>query len=111
MVLDYLDQQRDAPDRELLDRLKWSEDDLRRFTERWKHLRDAEGPSPEPTGPNRQVEESLRSLGIRPPQQATTQQHEEGDSLRRIRDAGGRQPAPPAYRDAFDSFRRAVGRM
>ncbi len=108
MVLDYLEQQRDAPDRELLEKLDWTEEDLRRFSDRWKHLRD-EG-SNRAAEDSRQVEETLRSLGIRPPTRATTQRRDDGDSLRRVRDSGNRQPAPAAYRDAFDSFRRAVGR-
>jgi len=34
---------------------------------------------------------------------------EKADTLRSLRDSGNRRPPPPAFRDAFDAFRRAVG--
>ena len=109
MVLDYLDETRDAPDQNLLDELDWSEQDLARFADRWQKVRDMNTNS---TGPetNRDVEEALKSLGLRTPNGQSNDVREAGDSLRGIRDSGNRKPPPAAYRDAFDAFRRAMGR-
>ncbi|MGB0761739.1 MAG: circumsporozoite protein-membrane associated protein, partial [Rubripirellula sp.] len=108
MVLDYLEETRDTPDQDLLDQLNWSEDDLARFTERWQKVRKMQNdPS---TGKNQDIEDALKSLGLRTPAAQTNQIRESADSLRGIRDSGNRQPPPPAYRDAFDAFRRAMGR-
>ena len=109
MVLDYLETQRDAPDQELLDRMQWSDDDMRQFLDRWKKVRQSD--SVEPGGPSagRDVEDALRSLGLRPPGRATRRSQDGGDGTRGLRDAGNRNPAPPAFRDAFDAFRRGVG--
>lgn len=107
MVLDYLDETRDAPDQDLLDELNWSEDDLKRFAERWQKVRQMESAAP---GEKRELEDALKSLGMRDRSGRTTEIREKGDSLRNIRDSGNRKPPPAAYRDAFDAFRRAMGR-
>jgi hypothetical protein len=108
MVLDYLDETRDAPDQDLLDQLNWSEDDLARFTDRWQKVRKMQNnPS---AGKSQEIEEALQSLGLRTPNGSANQIRESSDSLEGIRDTGNRQPPPAAYRDAFDAFRRAMGR-
>ncbi len=109
MVLDYLKETRDAPDRELLDKLKWTEDDLRRFSERWQSLREVRDVSP--LGENREMKEALESLGMRPRGSATSNRSLEQDDLRGLRDSGARQAPPAALRDAFDAFRRAASRQ
>ncbi len=110
MVLDYLDQTRDEPDRELLDKLKWSKDDLKRFADRWKKVREVAGNNSDPNT-NREITEALKSLGMKPKvEDSNNSIRETADSLRSIRDSGNRRPPPAAYRDAFDAFRRAAGR-
>jgi hypothetical protein len=111
MVLDYLQQTRDEPDRELLEKLNWSEEDLRRFTDRWQQIREMGENSAAEKG-NQELTETLRSLGLQPKSGATQRNTQESaDALRGVRDAGNRRPPPAAYRDAFDAFRRAVGRQ
>ncbi len=109
MVLDYLDETRDTPDQDLLDELDWNEKDLARFADRWQKIRDLNSDSIDPEK-NRDVEEALQSLGLRTPKGKGNNVREAGDSLRGIRDSGNRKPPPAAYRDAFDAFRRAMGR-
>ncbi len=109
MVLDYLDQTRDAPDRELLEELNWSEADLKRFAERWRNVRSMER-SADP-GKSRDVEDALKSLGLRKPSQATQNRRQAADDLRAVRDSGNRRPVPAAHRDAFEAFRRAIGQQ
>ncbi len=110
MVLDYLQQTRDKPDRELLDKLNWTEDDLNRFADRWQKVRQIAENNPDPKA-SREITEALKSLGMRPKAgDSTSNIRESADSLRSIRDSGNRKPPPAAYRDAFDAFRRAAGR-
>ncbi|MDC0288414.1 circumsporozoite protein-membrane associated protein, partial [Rubripirellula sp.] len=108
MVLDYLEETRDTPDQDLLDQLNWSEDDLERFADRWQKVRKMQN-DPIP-GKNQDIEDALKSLGLRTPSGQANQIRESSDSLEGIRDSGNRQPPPAAYRDAFDAFRRAMGR-
>ena len=57
MVLDYLKETKDKPNQELLDRLNWTEDDLKRFSDRWEKVRDIDNvPNNQP---NSDVEEAL----------------------------------------------------
>ncbi len=109
LVLDYLEQTREAPDPDLLEDLQWSKEDLQRFADRWRDIREMA----EQSGGQGQteVEEALRSLGLRPKDGGATTRRESADPLRGIRDAGNRKPPPAAFRDAFDAFRRAVGQQ
>ncbi|MFK8111882.1 MAG: circumsporozoite protein- membrane associated protein [Rubripirellula sp.] len=111
MVLDYLKETRDAPDRELLDQLNWTEDDLKQFAQRWQNVRDVSNNDPSLEGDG-ELSDALRSLGLRPSVTDSNQKvRESADSLRSVRDSGNRKPPPAAYRDAFDSFRRAIGKQ
>lgn len=111
MVLDYLDQTRDAPDQELLDRLNWTQQDLKQFQDRWKDIRDLDAvKNTNDPAANRATEEALRSLGLRPPSTGKNRSvREQSDSLKGIRDSGTRRRPPAALRDAFDAFRRQLG--
>ncbi len=109
MVLDYLNETRDKPDQDLLEKLNWTDADLQRFAERWKQVRELDQTGASDPSKQQELREALESLGIRPPTQATSQRREQADALRGLRDAGNRTPPPAAYQDAFDSFRRAIG--
>ncbi|MEM6364238.1 MAG: circumsporozoite protein-membrane associated protein, partial [Planctomycetota bacterium] len=106
LVLDYLDQTRENPDPDLLDQLKWDPKDLQAFRERWRDLvpskNDAANEAIKPD-----VEEALKSLGMRPQTPGQTQRMRgEGDGLGGIRDSGNRRSAPSTIRDAFEAFQR-----
>ncbi|MGB7326551.1 MAG: circumsporozoite protein- membrane associated protein [Rubripirellula sp.] len=110
LVLDYLEQTRDQPDSELLRKLNWTPADLQKFRDRWKGVRDLGDPTGE-TKSSREIEDALRSLGLRKPGSATTgNARDAADAMRGIRDSGNRKPPPAAYRDAFDAFRRSMGK-
>jgi hypothetical protein len=90
----------------LLDRLNWTDADLRRFLARWENARQMEQRG---AGSEQAFEEALRSLGMR--DRSTGSGASEGDSadqLRDLRDSGTRRPPPSLYRDAFDAFRRSL---
>lgn len=112
LVLDYLDQNRDTPDPELLERLNWTPEELQDFTQRWKQLlKSQQDGAPGNAGDAKQVEETLRSLGIRPPTTGPIgESRDRADSMRNLRDSGNRPAAPSIYRDAFEAFRRGVNR-
>ena len=110
MVLDYLDETRDKPDKDLLEQLDWSEEDMRRFQERWKSIRDIGEQDLSNQQNSQDLNETLESLGIRPPSQSTNRRGGTSDRMRGLRDSGNRKPPPAAHRDAFESFRRAIGR-
>lgn len=110
LVLDYLNQNRETPDPELLERLNWTPEELRDFTQRWmRNLKATEGSGA--TADPQQVEDSLKSLGIRKPNRGPIgASREAADDVRSLRDAGGRLEPPRIYKDAFEAFRRGVNR-
>ncbi len=112
MVLDYLKETRDKPDSDLLEELNWSEEDLKRFADRWQKVRELDKPGMPDAETSKDVEEALRSLGMRPQAaDAALQNQDQADTLRGLRDSGNRKPPPAAYRDVFEAFRLAVGRQ
>lgn len=107
LVLDALKNQRETPDPELLDELGWTADQYRRFIDRWEQARRLADSGD--AAAQRDFEESLRSLGLRPPQTNQTRKLESrSDDLGTLRDAGSRVPPPPQFREAFEAFRRTV---
>ena len=108
LVLDYLEENREHLDPDLLDQLQWNEQELLDFLNRWSLIREL--PKTGSENGNQELEETLKSLGLRDPNSISTQNREAADSLRSIRDGGYSQPVPAAYRDAFNSFRRAMNR-
>ena len=109
MVLDYLNSQKETPDPELLERLDWTPEELRAFADRWSRIREGDAKS---AGDQKQVEEALRSLGIRAKQDgAIGRRTDQDDTMRGLKDSGNRTPPPPIHRDAFDAFRRNANRQ
>ena len=58
----------------------------------------------------RQLEESLRSLGLKAPKDNKRTGGNTADKVRDLQDAGGRSTPPSRYRDQFEAFRKGVGR-
>lgn len=107
MVLRHLRDEAHRPDPELLERLGWTPEDLAEFVRRWESL--VRGADESPAG-RRELDEALRSLGLRDPTHRKRAGGNVGDQQRDLRDAGGRSAPPPAYRELFDAFRRGAGR-
>lgn len=90
-------------DRELLDKLGWTEDDLRRFVERWRQRRQQAKRS---TDGAAELDSALRSLGLRP-QGPSGSQNITQDDLRDLRQ-GPRTPPPPGVLQRLRSYNRGV---
>ena len=94
-----------------MEKLNWTQEDLQRFSDRWQQARELERAKGANNDSLDQWEETLKSLGLRHPETEAQDSRETADSLRSLRDSGNRKPPPPAHRDAFDAFRRAIGRQ
>ncbi|QDT65029.1 hypothetical protein [Calycomorphotria hydatis] len=102
------DLERGEVDQELLERLGWGEDDLRKFTERMQEKLSATE-TPEVTENPAQVrefEEMLKSLDVSGKRQVV---RDRTGPNRAIDGSAGRRAPPPAeYRDAFEAFTRSL---
>jgi hypothetical protein len=95
-------------DEELLEELGWSEEDLRQFVERWQSLKEsAERSDPSAGAAQRELDEALRSLGLRrgPHQQGPLKE----DTLRDLRE-GYRGTVPLEYQERLRAYNQGVSR-
>ncbi len=107
MVLEYLKNQKDNPDRELLDELGWTETELAAFLNRWQQLKQS---AAEDNTGKRDLDESLRSLGLRPARDRIRQGKTQSDGATGLRDSGNRTSPPAAYQELFDAFKKGGAR-
>ncbi|PNY38108.1 hypothetical protein C2E31_03580 [Rhodopirellula baltica] len=105
MVLDYLDENRDQIDNDLLEELNWSAEDLERFRKRWENVRDIDQPATDPNQ-SEQLKDALKSLGLRPSQSTNGTAARKSDGLRSINDSGNRRRVPASLREAFEAFQK-----
>lgn len=108
LVLEYLRDQQQNPDPELLERLRWSEEDLRRFLNRWEDLQrnatdDQQG--------QQEWNDALRSLGLRPQQQGSRRVSAPADAVQGLRDTGTQSRPPGRYLEQFNAFKKGTARV
>jgi len=108
LTLDYLKSQKDEPDRELLDKLGWTKDDLNRFIQRWERMKRSAKTSGEESEAARRLDDSLRSLGLRPPRNKFRTSDAGGDRLSGQRDAAQRTRPPKEYAEQYRAFSKFV---
>jgi len=105
LALDALRRQREQPDPELLKKLHWSEQDLRKFLDRWESAREQAMSDPEQ---QKKFEKELQALGLVPRRGDARQVDRRLDQLRGMRESGVRMPAPENLRRQFDQYRRSL---
>lgn len=97
LALEHLKDQlaKDKPDPELLDKLKWSREDMQRFVDHWERMkRDAQTPGATGEAARKKLDESLRGLGLRPQGTNLPSNETSNDQQRNVRSSRG--TAPPA---------------
>jgi hypothetical protein len=105
LVLEYLNDQENKPNPELLEKMNWTEDDLRDFLNRWRAMRDRAE-----TGDATQQEEfrqQLQSLGLRPRSVEATQSRVSEDNLQGLRQDAARATIPFEMLDRFKAFQKS----
>lgn len=95
-------------DKDLLDRLGWSEEDLQRFVARWQQRKEAaERSDSAGEAARRELDDALRSLGLRRGQlgQSTVKD----DTQRDLRQ-GYRGPVPLEYQERLRAYNEGISR-
>ena len=108
MVLDYLKDQTESPDQQLLKELGWTPAELQAFLRRWGEMKRAAREDPQA---RTELVEALRSLGLRPPQQEIRSVESQGDGPRTISTGGAHSNPPAAYADQYRAFRKGAPRV
>ncbi len=108
MVLEYLKDQQSNPDEDLLKKLGWTKEDLQDFARRWADLKRAANEDPRA---KQQLDDALRSLGLRPVARDPRRSDVQQDTRRTERNLGDRSRPPSAYSELFDAYRKGTGRV
>ena len=107
LVLEYLSRGGDR-DPELLEKLGWSAEELQQFLARWRRLK---GAAREDLAEQRELDESLRSLGLRDPARIVRPGGSRVKTLDGLRQSGVSSQPPIKYRDQFESYRKSRARI
>jgi hypothetical protein len=108
MVLEYLRDQKQKPDQELLKQLNWTEQDLRRFLQRWEELRRASGEDPRA---NQQLTDAFRSLGLRPQSARARRVESNVDDVRQLNELGRTGGPPSRYLEQYNAYKKGTARV
>lgn len=108
LILNKLSDQQYDPDPELLDRMNWTQDDLKQFLDRWQRMKaKAETGDPDAV---RQYEQAVRSLGLNPNRDRRTIQQSNDDASGLNQDSAVIEP-PPELAPDFNEFLRDRNRV
>jgi hypothetical protein len=108
LVLDYLKDQQDRRDRELLDRLGWTPEQLAEFQRRWAQMKqDAQRNDPVGVSARRELDDVLRSLGLTPTADRVQDASAERDDIQ-VGNSGRRSKPPAAYRQRYERFLKSI---
>lgn len=96
-------------DDELLDKLGWTEEDMRRFVSRWQSRKArAEGSGTDANQSQRELDDALRSLGLKPTG-PTARSTTARDNQRDFRE-GVRVPVPPEFQRRLKMYHEGVSK-
>lgn len=108
LVLNKLEDQQNNPDPDLLDKMNWTEQDLREFLDRWKRMKQ----NAQTGDPNaqEQYEEAIKSLGLRPNDNSRTSKNRDADASGLNQDSSVIEP-PADLAPDFNDFLRDRNRV
>jgi hypothetical protein len=108
LVLEQLQDDQQEPDDELLKKLGWTQEELQAFLRRWETMKKAarEGGRQEQA----ELDDALRSLGLRPSGQSRRRGSSQNDQQRGMRDAGSRSRPPVEFLDKFNAYKKGAAR-
>jgi hypothetical protein len=101
---------KEQPDTDLLKDLGWTRDDLQKFVNRWGQMRrDARAPGAKGETARRELDDTLKSLGLRP--RGTSLQANSGrdDQVKGMRESRHSSP-PPEYAERVKAYTQGTAR-
>ena len=106
LVLNKLKDQlkKGEPDEALLEKLQWTKQDLERFVKRWEQMKSAaRQPGAQGQKAKHDLDEALKSLGLRPRGTTVRAGQSRQDQVRGNRDSRQSEP-PPEYAEQYRQF-------
>ena len=112
LALEYLENElnKAEPNQELLDNLGWTRDDLKDFVSRWQKMKaDAKESGPKGDSARRDLDDALKSLGLRPSGTSMKGGQMEHDSI--LKTESFRSTPPAAWRELTQEYTKSIGRQ
>ena len=110
LVLEYLRDQENKQDKELLERLGWTPEQMRKFSNRWNKLhREARRGGNEGQEGQRELQDALRSLGLHPGRDRIRRGTSRDDKNSKVRDTGTRSLPPDEYLEQYRAYLEGKG--
>ena len=101
---------KDQPDANLLKDLGWSRDDLQKFVSRWEQMqREAKTPGTKGETARRELDDTLKSLGLRPRATSLKEDSARDDDVRGLRESRKSSP-PPEYAEQVKAYKQGTAR-
>ncbi len=110
LALEYIEEQlnKTQPNQELLDRLGWTRQDLEGFLRRWQKMKaDAKESGDSGQEARRELDEALKSLGLRPKPSAIQGGRVKDDNS--LKTESIRSDPPAAWRELTQEYTRSIG--
>ena len=110
LVLEYLKDQENKSNRKLLDRLGWTPQQMRRFTNRWEKLhRRAKQAGKSGAEGRAELNDALRSLGLHPGRDRIRRGSAKNDRGGKVGDQGTRSLPPDEYLEQYRAYLEGKG--
>ncbi|MBI3838967.1 MAG: hypothetical protein HY288_13680 [Planctomycetia bacterium] len=112
LALEYLKDQlrKDHPDPELLKQLGWTQKDLQNFVRRWEQMRkQAQAPGEKGAASRQELDDALRSLGLRPRGSSLGGNAGRDDQSRGYKESRRTSP-PPEYAPQYKAYQQGTSR-
>ena len=101
---------KEQPDPDLLKQLGWDRDDLRKFVDRWERMRRMRrAPPKRARRRRRELDEALRSLGLRPRTTSLGASDARDDEHKGLRESRHSTP-PPEYAEQTKAYTQGTAR-
>jgi hypothetical protein len=108
LALEHLEDQLAKDQPELLERLGWTREQAQRFIDRWQQLREAaDEKGARGEAAKKQLDDALKSLGLRPGTTVIKHGGTKTDQLQDLRDSGRFKP-PQEWAEQFREYTRGV---
>ena len=102
MALEHLRDQKD--NRDLLDKLGWTDEEAQEFLNRWEKMRNRTDPSTPKAKKRSQLDDVLKSLGLRPKSQGARAVDVDRDEAPRVISSGQRSKPPAEYAEQYRAY-------
>ena len=109
LVLEYLKDQEQQADPELLKKLGWKQNDVDKFLKRWAQMKqNAQGADPAGQQGKTKLDELLKGMGLQAPTAEVRRGADRNDTQRDNRNTGRKRKVPANLLDPFRAFQRGL---